>query len=123
MKNNDFQLERHPANPILGPHSMPGADAVFNCGQTMYKGKTILLVAVMLRNSPMPRMHVAESEDGVNFTIRPEPFITRSELPHISHLDQWPIDPPGHLFRRGGCLLYHAAGQLRCRVRGFPRQN
>ncbi|MFA6103988.1 MAG: glycoside hydrolase family 130 protein [Victivallaceae bacterium] len=93
MKNNDFQLERHPANPILGPHSMPGADAVFNCGQTMYQGKTILLVAVMLRNNPMPRMHVAESEDGVNFTIRPEPFITRSELPHISHLDQWPIDP------------------------------
>jgi len=27
MKNTDFQLERHSANPILGPHSMPGADA------------------------------------------------------------------------------------------------
>lgn len=42
---NNFQLQRHPENPILGPGSMPGADAVFNCGQTTYQGKTILLVA------------------------------------------------------------------------------
>ncbi|MFZ4776209.1 MAG: glycoside hydrolase family 130 protein [Terrimicrobiaceae bacterium] len=89
----DFQLQRHPQNPILGPGSVPGADAVFNCGQTTYQGKTILLVAVILRHDPVPRMHVAESEDGLHFTVRPEPFITRSSSAQIRPYDNWPIDP------------------------------
>lgn len=93
MLLEEFGLKRHQTNPIITPKDFPGADAVFNCGQTMYKGKTILLVAVLLRNNSTPRMHVAESEDGINFTIRKEPFITKSTHPNIAHLDQWPIDP------------------------------
>jgi predicted GH43/DUF377 family glycosyl hydrolase len=93
MLLNEFGLQRHPANPIIKPSDFPGADAVFNCGQTMWRDKTILLVAVVLRHDPVPRMHVAESLDGVRFTIRPEPFITRSTLPDIKPLDGWPIDP------------------------------
>lgn len=87
-----FGLTRHDANPILAPRDFPNAEAVYNCGQTMYQGRTILLVAIMLRTEPLPRMHVAESEDGVNFTIRPEPFITQSSHPVIGPLDKHPID-------------------------------
>jgi predicted GH43/DUF377 family glycosyl hydrolase len=43
----EFGLHRHPENPLITPKDLPGADAVFNCGQTMYKGKTILLVAAI----------------------------------------------------------------------------
>ena len=93
MLLEDSGLHRHPANPLISPRDIPGCDAVFNCGQTMYKGKTILLVAVILKNHPTPRMHVAESEDGVHFTIRPEPFIIQSSNPKIRPYDQWPIDP------------------------------
>ena len=90
----DHFMTRYEGNPILSPRKdMPEADALFNCGQTMYKGKTILLVAVVLKNNPMPRMHVAESDDGINFTIRKEPFITKSNLPHVGPYDNWPIDP------------------------------
>jgi beta-1,4-mannooligosaccharide/beta-1,4-mannosyl-N-acetylglucosamine phosphorylase len=86
-------LFRYSGNPILSPKDFPHADALFNCGQTMYKGKTILLVSVLLKNKNITRMHVAESDDGINFTIRPEPFIEKSNLPHISPLDNHPIDP------------------------------
>jgi len=47
----------------------------------------------MLRNDPIPRMHIAESEDGVHFSIRPEAFIQKSENSPIGFLDNWPIDP------------------------------
>lgn len=93
MMIEEFGLRRYESNPILAPRDFPGADAVFNCGQTMYRGKTILLVAVMLKNHPVPRIHVAESADGIHFTIRPEPFITQSKVPHLAGLDNWPIDP------------------------------
>jgi predicted GH43/DUF377 family glycosyl hydrolase len=93
MHYTEYGLHRHEANPILTPKDFPGAEAVFNCGQTMYQGKTILLVAILLRNDPVPRMHVAESTDGVNFEIRPEPFITQSKNAELAPYDHWPIDP------------------------------
>lgn len=93
MLLKQYGLFRYEKNPIISPKDFEGAAAVFNCGQTMYKGKTILLVAVILRNHEIPRIHVAESEDGINFTIRKEPFITQSKKSHISHLDKWVIDP------------------------------
>jgi beta-1,4-mannooligosaccharide/beta-1,4-mannosyl-N-acetylglucosamine phosphorylase len=88
-------LTRHPANPIISPTDFPygPADVVFNCGQTMHEGKTLLLIAVILRNHPRPRIHVAESEDGVHFEIREEPFITQLEEEPFRSLDGWPIDP------------------------------
>ncbi len=87
-------LTRHPGNPILAPRDFPGgnADAVFNCGQTMLGEKTILLVSVLLRDDPVPRIHVAESDDGVAFRIRPEPFIVQHPEEPIRSLDTWPID-------------------------------
>lgn len=86
-------LYRNENNPIIKPADFPNAYATFNCGQTMYKGKTILLVAIMMKTEPTPHIHVAESTDGVNFTIRPEPFIKRSSHEVIGPMDTWPIDP------------------------------
>lgn len=113
MLLQEFALKRHPANPLLKPADFPGADAVFNCGQTMYRGKTILLVAVVLRHDTTPRMHVAESEDGIAFTIRPEPFITRSTLPHIAALDEWPIDPRVTRMEEDDCYYILRPGNSR----------
>lgn len=86
-------LYRHPENPIIKPADFEDAYATFNCGQTIYKGKTILLVAVQHKSFPSPCIHVAESDDGVHFTIRKEPFITRSENSDFKQLDTWTIDP------------------------------
>lgn len=86
-------LYRYKNNPIIKPEDVEGAYTTFNCGQTMYKGKTILLVAIQFKTHPMPEIHVAESDDGIHFNVRKEAFITKSTNPTISDLDTWPIDP------------------------------
>jgi beta-1,4-mannooligosaccharide/beta-1,4-mannosyl-N-acetylglucosamine phosphorylase len=93
MLIQEFGLKRFEGNPILAPRDFPGAAAIFNCGQAMMGGKTILLVSILLKNDPLPRIHVAESEDGIHFEIRPKPFIEKSLAPIIGPLDTWPIDP------------------------------
>ncbi|MBE5039152.1 glycoside hydrolase family 130 protein [Ructibacterium gallinarum] len=86
-------LFRYENNPIITPADYPGALAVFNCGQTMYQGQTILLCAIDPANGGLPYIHVARSDDGIHFTFDEKPFITQSRLPHIKELDWWPIDP------------------------------
>jgi len=95
MTRDNTLLKRHPENPIIAPADFPygDADAVFNCGQTMYNGKTILLLSVILAGEPAPRMHIAESGDGVHFDIRPEPFMPQVDDPLLAEYDGWIIDP------------------------------
>lgn len=93
MYRKEIVLRRHPDNPIISPLDFPDVDAVFNCGQTMFEGKTLLLLSVCPRDG-MPRLHVATSEDGVKFDIEPEPFITQDDTPMPwRDMDTWPIDP------------------------------
>lgn len=80
-------LKRYSGNPIITPKDFPGSKAVFNPGQTMFNGKTLLLVSV-LHNKPycfkgvqqMTTTHVAVSDDGIHFDINTEePFIYKNE--------------------------------------------
>jgi predicted GH43/DUF377 family glycosyl hydrolase len=94
MMRNETFLKRHPKNPIIAPADFPygPADVIFNPGQCMYNGKTILLVSVLLRNEPYARVHLAESDDGINFKIREKPIFTRNMIGEIGELDNHPID-------------------------------
>jgi len=87
-------LKRHPKNPIIEPKDFPNgaADVVFNPGQTTYKGKTILLASVLVRNKPYALTYVAESEDGVHFTFHPEPCFFRDPDKTFGEYDNHPID-------------------------------
>lgn len=87
-------LARHPANPIISPKDFPWgpADVVFNPGQTTYQGKTILLVSVILRNKPYACTHVAESTDGIHFTIHENPAFSRDPDKMFGEYDNHPID-------------------------------
>ena len=80
MFYEEFILKRHPENPIIGPKDFPGAEAIMNPGQTIYDGKTILLVSIIYRSGYYrgkegAATHVAESTDGVHFKINTEPFL------------------------------------------------
>lgn len=111
MLFSDVCFTRYEHNPIIAPKDFAaGAMATMNCGQTMYNGKTILLVSVLYRNRTKPAIHVAESEDGIHFTIRPEPFITRSKLPHVTPLDGWVIDPRVTYFAEDNCYYIMRPG-------------
>lgn len=100
MFYEEFILKRHPENPIIKPIDYPGAEGICNCGQTMYKGKTILLVSVIHRTGYFrgkwgSTTHVAESQDGVHFTIDPEPFIQGSDTRITKIEDIYYITYPG----------------------------
>jgi predicted GH43/DUF377 family glycosyl hydrolase len=101
MQNNtisrEFILHRHPKNPIINVQDIPMADAVFNCGQTMFGEKTLLLISVGYRtrvNGLQSGMYVATSENGIDFKIEDKPFITTiDKAPYNDNYDWWTIDP------------------------------
>ncbi|MCK4308193.1 glycoside hydrolase family 130 protein [candidate division WOR-3 bacterium] len=97
MFYEEFILKRHPENPIIKPADFPDAEAIMNPGQTVYNGKTILLVSVFHRSGYYrgkrgATTHVAESTDGIHFEINPEPFLQRPDKEPYKSLDQGPID-------------------------------
>lgn len=91
MNISEKVMHRYEGNPIITPKNVKDAIGTFNCGQTMYQGKTILLVPIQKMNDQVPAIYIAESTDGVNFQFREKPFITRSE--QYYELDHWVLDP------------------------------
>ncbi len=87
-------MKRHPANPIMLPKDFPygPADQVFNPGQCMYKGKTLLLISVKLANEPYAQAHVATSDDGIHFDIEEKPLFKVDKTQKFGELDTHPID-------------------------------
>ena len=81
---NEFIMHRNPANPLIKPEDFPvPADSVMNCGQAMYKGKTVLLVAAIYRglvNGKKTGIHVAMSDDGLRFEIDPTPLCSGTDF-------------------------------------------
>ena len=96
---NEFIMHRHPANPIIKPEDFPvPADSVMNCGQSIYNGKIVLLIAVIYRgklNGERTGIHVAMSEDGINFDIDPKPLCSSRNWCKNNNInyDSWVIDP------------------------------
>ena len=98
MHYNEFVLKRHSSNPIITPKDIPGSYAVFNPGQTMFEGKTLLLLPVAHNAGDKSKFgqditaHVALSEDGINFDIDPEPLFMRTSEGHIGKVREQSID-------------------------------
>lgn len=98
MHYNEFVLKRHPGNPIISPSDIPGSYAVFNPGQTLFDGKTLLLLPVAHNAMESGKYgqditaHVALSDDGVNFDINPEPLFMRTLEGHIGKVREQSID-------------------------------
>lgn len=100
IKNTYDIMHRNPHNPIITIDDFPiPSNAVFNCGQTMYNGKTVLLIAAFYKerkaNGSITGIHAAFSDDGIHFEINPEPLCDKrnwaGECP--GNYDCWVIDP------------------------------
>jgi len=87
-------LNKHLKNPIITPADFQYGPAhlVFNPGQCMHEGETVLLLSVIMRNEPYARVHVARSNDGVNFNISEKALFTRNMEEELGEVDNHPID-------------------------------
>ena len=99
-KNSEYIMHRYKENPIITVDDFPiPSHAVFNCGQTMYNGQTILLIAAFYKeknaSGSNTGIHVARSDDGIHFEIEKEPFCDKrnwaGDCP--GNFDCWVIDP------------------------------
>lgn len=98
LRGPEYIMHRYEGNPIITGDDFPvPVKAVFNCGQTMYEGKTVLLIAAIYEekiNGNETGIHVAMSEDGINFTIEKEPFCSKRDWVDLpGDYDCWVIDP------------------------------
>lgn len=97
---NEYIMHRYKENPIITVKDFPiPSNAVFNCGQTMYNGQTILLIAAFYKDrnekGSLTGIHVARSNDGIHFEIEKEPFCDKRDWAGQCSLnvDCWVIDP------------------------------
>ena len=76
LRDKEYIMHRYKGNPLITTDDFPvPAQAVFNCGQTMFEGKTVLLIAATYKkpiNGKLTGIHVAMSDDGINFKINKE---------------------------------------------------
>jgi predicted GH43/DUF377 family glycosyl hydrolase len=69
-------VKRYENNPILSPEDVSyPVTTVHNAGMTKYQDKYIMLFRSHRYNG-RSILGLAESDDGYNFTVRPEPFMT-----------------------------------------------
>ena len=115
MRTRGFKslLKRYENNPIFVPEEFPycKADQIFNPGQViMPDGRTILLVAVIPRNTGFgstgsgARCYVAESRDGIHFDIWENPIFTVDTERKFGKLDFHPIDCRVTYFAEDKCF-------------------
>lgn len=83
---------REPSNPILTPACVPyPVSTVHNAGAIIWNGKYVLLFRSHTR-SGRSVIGLAESSDGVHFTVRSKPFIVPSTEGHFAAYEEWGIE-------------------------------
>lgn len=100
FRGEEYIMHRYKDNPIITAENFPvPAVSVFNCGQTMFEGKYLLLIAAIYKEETkegnLTGIHVALSEDGINFDINPEPLFKSVDWTNGAKgiYDGWVIDP------------------------------
>ena len=122
-------MHRNKENPIIMVDDFPvPAHAIFNCGQTMYNGQTILLIAAHYKEArpsgSTTGIHVARSNDGIHFEIEKEPLFDKREWAGDcpGNFDNWVIDPP--FDKNRGYVLCSATGRnYECRTGCVTRKD
>jgi predicted GH43/DUF377 family glycosyl hydrolase len=87
-------IKRYEGNPILTKDDIPyPVQTVHNAGVAKLNGRYIMLFRSHL-DTGRSIIGIAESEDGFNFTARPEPFMTPSIEPVFCEYEAFGIEDP-----------------------------
>jgi len=87
-------VERYEANPILTKEDVPyPVETVHNAGVTKHGGRYVMLFRSHLRNGRSV-IGMAESDDGYNFRVSPEPFMTPAREEPFATYEEFGVEDP-----------------------------
>jgi predicted GH43/DUF377 family glycosyl hydrolase len=87
-------IKRYPGNPILTKKDVPyPVETVHNAGVVKHDGRTIMLFRSHRRNG-RSILGLAESDDGFQFRVRPEPFMVPSSRGIFARYEEYGIEDP-----------------------------
>src|SRR5512135_2612364 len=87
-------IQRYKGNPILTKHDVPYlVETVHNAAVTKFNDEYIMIFRSHLR-SGRSILGLARSEDGFNFQVDPEPFMTPSKQGIFAEYEEFGIEDP-----------------------------
>src|SRR5665811_2483652 len=105
-------IRRHAGNPILTQADVPCPVAtVHNARAVKYDGRYLLLFRSHRRNG-RSIIGLAESDDGLRFSVRPEPFLVPATEGVFAEYEEWGVEDvrvcpmEGEYMLTYSCLLY-----------------
>lgn len=102
-------VQRYPGNPILTKDDVPyPVETVHNAGAVKHEGRYLLLFRAHRRNG-RSLIGLAESADGLHFTVRPEPFLTPATEGVFAEYEEWGVEDMRVCALEGGYLLTYSA--------------
>ena len=102
-------VRRYEKNPILTKHDVPyPVGTVHNAAVIKHNGKYIMLFRSHLKNG-RSIIGLAESSDGVHFTVRPEPFITPAGDEPFAEYEAFGVEDPRICPLEGAYLITYSA--------------
>ncbi|MCU0373235.1 MAG: glycoside hydrolase family 130 protein [Ignavibacteria bacterium] len=102
-------IKRYSGNPVLTKDDVPYEVAtVHNAGAAKYKDKYILLFRSHLLNG-RSIIGLAESSNGFDFTVNPEPFMIPSEEGEFRLYEEYGVEDPRITFIDGEYLITYSA--------------
>ncbi len=85
-------VERYHKNPILSKDDVPyPVETVHNAGVVKYGGRYVMLFRAHRRNG-RSIIGLAESDDGFDFTVRPEPFLVPETAGAFAEYEEFGVE-------------------------------
>lgn len=102
-------IKRYKQNPILRKDDVPYPVAtVHNAAVTKYKDSYIMLFRSHKLNG-RSILGLAESTDGFNFKVHPEPFMIPAESGVFAEYEEYGVEDPRVIFLEGEYLITYSA--------------
>jgi len=109
MRTKEPIIKRHEKNPILTKHDVPYAvETVHNAGVVKHGEQYVMLFRSHLRNG-RSIIGIAESPDGIHFTVRPEPFLAPAKEGPFALSEEYGVEDPRICAMDGDYLITYSA--------------
>jgi predicted GH43/DUF377 family glycosyl hydrolase len=106
---NEPVVKRYQGNPILTTKDVPyPVQTVHNAGVSKYNGRYIMLFRAH-RDTGRSILGLAESDNGFDFTVRPEPFMTPATEGIFAEYEAFGVEDPRICHIDGEYLITYSA--------------